>query len=75
MFVGWAKAPEARAHAERREFSMVGTLRFAHPTPHRYRGQNIRPPIGTSLLGRSSTTSPASSGTPSVSTSDMKGPI
>ena len=37
--------------------------------------QNSRPPIATSLSGVTSTTAPVSSGTPSVSTSDMNGPI
>jgi energy-coupling factor transporter ATP-binding protein EcfA2 len=39
------------------------------------RAQNIRPPIGTSRSGTSSTTSPSPSGRPSVRTSDMYGPI
>ena len=44
------------------------------PLGHRA-GQNIRPPKGTSRSGVSSTTAPSASGTPSVSTSDMNGPI
>ncbi len=37
--------------------------------------QNMWPPIGTSRSGCRRTTSPLGSGTPSVSTSDKKGPI
>ena len=37
--------------------------------------QNIRPPSGTSAVGRSRITRPSSSGTPSTSTSDLTGPI
>ena len=37
--------------------------------------QNIRPPRGTSDVGRSRITRPSSSGTPSTSTSDRTGPI
>ena len=37
--------------------------------------QNKRAPFGTSWSGRTSTTAPFSSGKPTVSTSDMKGPI
>jgi hypothetical protein len=43
--------------------------------PSRLGAQNIRPPRGTSEVGRSRTTRPSSSGTPSTSTSDLTGPI
>ena len=42
---------------------------------HRFTPQYIRPPFGTFRAGPISITSPAASGRPSVSTSDMKGPI
>ena len=46
------------------------------PCPRlKFKDQNMRPPIGTSLSGFSNTTSPSSSGTPSTSISDMTGPI
>ena len=45
------------------------------PTPDRRAAQKIRPPSGTSCVGRSRITWPSLVGAPSTSTSDMNGPI
>jgi hypothetical protein len=48
---------------------------YRRPAFHTVDVQNILPPFGTLKSGFSSTTAPSSSGTPSVSTSLMAGPI
>ena len=72
---------ETRAFAAKaleRRLKVIGLAPAARRKPRPDRSdmpQNIRPPTGTSAVGRSRITLPSSSGTPRVSTSDMNGPI
>jgi hypothetical protein len=67
------RAPEGGEN-EVEEFLFVSRVRRLEHGAART-NQNSRPPSGTFLSGPSSTTPPSSSGKPSVSTSDIIGPI